>query len=179
MDHTQRRGIHALASMLPRVTAPIFKARGFAEAGILTDWPAIVGAHLARHTMPEKIAFARGSRSAGTLHIVTESAFAPELQHLEPQVIERINGYFGYGAVARLFIHHGRVVRAPLDDGRPAPRQGNALSSPQNRGIHIKSASDGSAQSTEAPATAGVEDDALRQALDRLGQAVRGRQGPV
>jgi len=164
MDHTQRRGIHALASMLPRVTAPIFKARGFAEAGILTDWPAIVGPHLARHTMPEKIAFARGARSAGTLHIVTESAFAPELQHLEPQVIERINGYFGYGAVARLLIHHGRVVTAPLDGGRPAPRH-KALSSPQSRGI-----SDG------AKATAGVEDEPLRAALDRLGSAIRGRQ---
>ena len=26
MDQPQRRGIHALASMLPKVTAPIFKA---------------------------------------------------------------------------------------------------------------------------------------------------------
>ena len=174
MDQPQRRGIHALASMLPRVTAPIFKARGFAEAGILTDWPAIVGPHLARHTMPEKIAFARGARSAGTLHIVTESAFAPELQHLEPQVIERINGYFGYGAVARLLIHHGRVVTAPLDSGRPAPRKGkgkanssakgNAHAAPQGRG-------------KTAPATADVADDSLRAALDRLGRAVQDRQG--
>jgi hypothetical protein len=176
MDQTPRRGIHALASMLPRVTAPIFKARGFAEAGILTDWPAIVGPHLARHTMPEKIAFPRGSRSAGTLHIVTESAFAPELQHLEPQVIERINGYFGYGAVARLSIHHGRVthapldrvVTAPLDSGRATARH-KAISSPQSRG--------------KTPAAAGGAgpigaDDPLGAALDRLGSAVRDRQEP-
>ena len=160
MDHPPRRGIHALASMLPRVTAPIFKARGFAEAGILTDWPAIVGAHLARHTMPEKIAFPRGSRSAGTLHIVTESAFAPELQHLEPQVIERINGYFGYGAVARLRIQQGRVTQAPLDRGRPASRKGHGQSAPK------------AARSETASA-----DDPLSTALDRLGRAVRARQG--
>ncbi len=162
--------------MLPRVTAPIFKKRGFAEAGILTDWPAIVGDHLARHTMPEKIAFARGARSAGTLHIVTESAFAPELQHLEPQVIERINGYFGYGAVARLLIHHGRVVRAPLDDGRPAPRKG-ALSPPQSRGMAARdAANDGSGTPATAGVEPGIEDESLRAALDRLGRAVRGRQ---
>lgn len=164
MDHTQRRGIHALASMLPKVTAPIFKSRGFAEAGILTDWPAIVGPHLARHTMPEKIAFARGARSAGTLHIVTESAFAPELQHLEPQVIERINGYFGYGAVARLMIHHGRVTQAPIDAARPA-RRPKALALSQSRRIPAG-----------GKATAGVEDDPLDAALARLGTAIRDRQ---
>lgn len=160
MDHPPRRGIHALAGMLPRVTAPIFKARGFAEAGILTDWPAIVGTHLARHTMPEKIAFSRGARSAGTLHIVTESAFAPELQHLEPQVIERINGYFGYGAVARLHIHHGRVSQAPLDRGRPTVRNGQ-----------------GGFAADPSRSQTGSADDALSAALDRLGRAVRGRQG--
>lgn len=164
MDQPQRRGIHALASMLPKVTAPIFKSRGFAEAGILTDWPAIVGPHLAHHTMPEKIAFTRGARSAGTLHIVTESAFAPELQHLEPQVIERINGYFGYGAVARLTIHHGRVAQAPIDAARPAARP-TAPSSPQSRRI-----------TAAGKAAVGVEDDPLDAALARLGTAIRGRQ---
>lgn len=164
MDHTQRRGIHALASMLPKVTAPIFKSRGFAEAGILTDWPAIVGPHLARHTMPEKIAFARGARSAGTLHIVTESAFAPELQHLEPQVIERINGYFGYGAVARLTIRHGRVAQAPIDAARPASRP-KSRPTPQNRSLV-----------GTGKAVAGAQDDPLDAALARLGTAVRERQ---
>ena len=167
MDHTQRRGIHALASMLPKVTAPIFKKRGFAEAGILTDWPAIVGEHLAHHTMPEKIAFARGARSAGTLHIVTESAFAPELQHLEPQVLERINGYFGYFAVARLRIQHGRVRHAKLDPARkPGLAQKDTLST-------------GGMESSVDPAireaTAEIADESLRCALDRLGSAVHGR----
>jgi hypothetical protein len=175
-DHTQRRGIHALASMLPKVTAPIFKKRGFAEAGILTDWPAIVGEHLAHHTMPEKIAFARGARSAGTLHIVTESAFAPELQHLEPQVLERINGYFGYFAVARLRIQHGRVVRAPIDAARPGSRI-TRQSSSQKSAPSRYDGTDGSAHHTVRQATAAVEDEALRAALDRLGTAVRGRKG--
>ena len=169
MDPTKRRGIHALATMLPKVTAPIFKKRGFAEAGILTDWPAIVGEHLARHTMPEKIAFPRNARSAGTLHIVTESAFAPELQHLEPQVLERINGYFGYFAVARLRIQHGRVVRAPLD---PARRAG-----PGHKATLSTGGIKGSADPAVRQATAGIADEPLREALERLGSAVHGRQG--
>lgn len=169
MDHTQRRGIRALASTLPKVTAPIFKKRGFAEAGILTDWPAIVGEHLASHTMPEKIAFARGARSAGTLHIVTESAFAPELQHLEPQVLERINGYFGYHAVARLRIQHGRVVPAPID---PTRRTGVGQTAILSTG-----GTAGSIAPAVQQATAGISDEPLREALERLGTAVHGRRG--
>ncbi len=190
MDHHQRRGIHALASMLPRVTAPIFKKRGFAEAGILTDWPAIVGEHLARHTMPEKIAFARGARTAGVLHVVTESAFAPELQHLEPQVIERINGYFGYYAVGRLRIQHGRVVRAPLDSVVRAPLDGvvrapldpardqAARSLSGSPATPMYAETDESAVSAVRQITTGVADEPLRAALERLGRAVRGRKGP-
>lgn len=159
MDQPPRRGIHALASMLPKVTAPIFKKRGFAEAGILTDWPAIVGAHLARHTMPEKIAFARGARTAGTLHVVTESAFAPELQHLEPQVIERINGYFGYYAVGRLRIQHGRVVHPPAARAPQTPYIESGEPDPAVRAV-----------------TAEIAEEPLSAALDRLGQAVRSRQ---
>jgi hypothetical protein len=174
MDHQQRRGIHALASMLPRVTKPIFQKRGFAEAGILTDWPAIVGEHLARHTMPEKIAFARGARTAGVLHVVTESAFAPELQHLEPQVIERINGYFGYYAVGRLRIQHGRVVRAPLDGARARPAPGL----PGHGTTPMYAETDGSAEAAVRQVTAGMPDEPLRAALERLGRAVRVRKGP-
>ena len=173
MDQTPRRGIRALASMLPKVTAPIFKKRGFAEAGILTDWAAIVGPHLAAHTMPEKIAFPRNARSAGTLHIVTESAFAPELQHLEPQVIERINGYFGYHAVERLRIAHGRViaVEARAKANRASSGAKRATGAPQGTG-HTP-ADQASLAAAKQPM--GVEDEALRAALARLGQAVADR----
>ena len=116
----QRKGLRSLAATLPPITAPIFKTRGFAEAGILTDWPAIVGEMLSRRTAPERIAFPRGDKRGGTLHVTCESAFAPELQHLSPQVIERINGYFGYPAVAQLKILHGRVVQRTKTAKKPA-----------------------------------------------------------
>lgn len=150
----ERRGIRSLAATLPPITAPIFKTRGFAEAGILTDWPAIVGEMLGRRTAPERIAFARSSKRDGILHVVCESAFAPELQHLAPQVIERINGYFGYPAVAQLKILHGQVPQtarkraAPLKPPDSAPYQ-----------------------------DASIKDDDLRASLARLGAAIGAKGG--
>jgi len=150
----QRRGLRSLAATLPPITAPIFKTRGFAEAGILTDWPAIVGEMLGRRTAPERIAFPRNDRRGGTLHVTCESAFAPELQHLAPQVIERINGYFGYPAVAQIKILHGRVVQRTKAAKRPP--------------LPVKGA---------AEAAAPYEDDAdpLAAALARLGAAIKAK----
>jgi hypothetical protein len=150
----QRRGLRSLAATLPPITAPIFKTRGFAEAGILTDWPAIVGEMLGRRTAPERIAFARGDRRGGTLHVTCESAFAPELQHLAPQVIERINGYFGYPAVAQLKILHGRVVqRTKAIKKPPLPHKGMAETVPPYE----------------------EEADPLGAALARLGAAIKAK----
>ncbi len=150
----QRRGLRSLAATLPPITSPIFKTRGFAEAGILTDWPAIVGEMLGRRTAPERIAFPRGDRRGGTLHVTCESAFAPELQHLAPQVIERINGYFGYPAVAQLKILHGRVAqRTKAAQKHPLPVKGTA----------------------EAPAPYEEDGDPLDAALARLGKAIKAK----
>lgn len=150
-----RKGLRSLAATLPPITAPIFKTRGFAEAGILTDWPAIVGEMLGRRTAPERIAFPRNDRRGGTLHVTCESAFAPELQHLAPQVIERINGYFGYPAVAQIKILHGRVAqRAAAAKKPPLPVKGTA----------------------EAAAPYEDDDaDPLGSALARLGAAIKAK----
>ena len=52
---------------------------------------------------------------------VGSSSLALEVQHLEPQIIERINSHFGYGAIARLRIQHGPLAGpAPAT---PAPAQ--------------------------------------------------------
>ena len=156
--NVERRGLRSLAATLPPITAPIFKTRGFAEAGILTDWPAIVGETLGRRTAPERIAFPRGEKRGGTLHVTCESAFAPELQHLAPQVIERINGYFGYPAVAQIKILHGRVAL------RPAKRRasvGTALGVAEGAALY--------------KADAGTEDDPLAAALARLGAAIKAK----
>ncbi len=150
----QRKGLRSLAATLPPITAPIFKTRGFAEAGILTDWPAIVGEMLGRRTAPERIAFPRGDKRGGTLHVTCESAFAPELQHLSPQVIERINGYFGYPAVAQLKILQGRVVqRTKTAKKPPLPAKGMA----------------------EAALSYEDEADPLAAALARLGAAIKAK----
>ena len=117
----RRHQIRAISTSIERLTRPIFQRRGFGGAGIVEHWEDIVGSHLASACTPERISYPGQSRRGGTLHLrIGSSSLALEIQHLEPQIIERINSHFGYGAIARLRIQHGR---GRSSGARCAPRR--------------------------------------------------------
>lgn len=160
-EYGRRRGLRALAATLPRIAAPAARQRGFAETGILTDWEAIIGPELAADTQPERLAFPREANLGATLHLRAAPGVALELQHLEPQIIERINRFFGYRAVVRL-----KMVQAPLaavrGPRRPQPRR---LTPAEEKALETS--------------VEGIGEDRLKQALIRLGKAIGSRTPPA
>lgn len=145
--------------MVDRLTKGMLGRHGFAHGAIVTKWPDIVGQDMARHTQPEKIVFSRDGVSGGTLHLRCDSgALATELQHMEPQILDRINTFFGYQAVVRI-----KLVQGPL------PRVQGGLKRQVPRPLSPEEAKD------LAGAVANVDDPELREALERLGQSVLGR----
>jgi hypothetical protein len=152
-------GLRRLPDLLGRVLDPVSRRRGLAEAGVLTDWPRIVGEVLAARCQPVKLT--GGSRGhGGILHVHVAGSAALELQHSEPQLLERINSYFGYPAVARL-----RLIRAPLALPRHAPA---------NPPKPLDAAARAEIEAVVQP----VADDALRAALSGLGAALKTQAGP-
>jgi hypothetical protein len=152
-------GLRRMPELLGRLLDPAARRRGLAEARLLTDWAAVVGPHLAARCQPVKLAPDPGGRG-GVLVLHVSGPAALELQHSQPQVIERINGYFGYPAVARL-----RLIQAP----RRAP---------------VKPRKARPARSLSAAECAEIDtlvqpiaDGALRAALTRLGRALRSASG--
>jgi hypothetical protein len=76
---------------------------------------------LAEHSLPERLKF---NADGGTLMITVNGAFALEMQHLQPVIMERINGYFGYNAVTRLSFKQVpfsalRSARRPIPEPTP------------------------------------------------------------
>jgi hypothetical protein len=153
----RRGGLRALGAEIPRIAGAALGKRGFGEAQLITQWEAVIGQDLAEKLSPERISFPRGERRNGTLRLRVASAFATEAQHLEPVLIERINAFFGYGAVARL-----ALVPGPPLSAKPAPRRWRKLSVEVQRAIDAR--------------VAGVADPELRAALSRLGAAVAGNR---
>lgn len=116
----QRGGpARAISDLMPEVGRTAFRRFGFVQSSVVTRWPEIVGPHHARVSLPEAIRFPPGERSEGILQLVVEPAHAPLIQHVIPEIIERVNRFFGYKAVAKVKMRQG-AVKAPA--AREAPR---------------------------------------------------------
>jgi hypothetical protein len=150
----------SLGSAVSKVAAPALGRRGFGEAQMIFSWRSIVGSALASDTLPVKLSFPHNQRTEGVLHLRVASGAAPTVQHLEPAILERINSYFGYRAVARLALRQGPLPRRPERDRDVADPALPAAEAAQLR-----------------DAVAGVESGELRLALERLGTHVIAGQG--
>lgn len=87
------------------------RKKGFAQVEVITRWPHIVGPELADSTVPVDLRFPRGERMGATLVVRCEGAFAPLLTHKATRVIEMVNSFFGYAAVAKLEVRQGPLPR--------------------------------------------------------------------
>ena len=154
-DYKKRRagGPLPIATLVPKLTRKALGKYGFSYAGLITEWEAIIGADIARTSTPEKLTFPHNKRDSGILRLRAESGAALEIQHLEPQILDRINSYFGYRAVVRLQLVNGPVRRQktqPIMKRKPAQ--------------YISAT------------TQEVTDPKLRNVLERLGQSMQMRE---
>ena len=152
-------GLKAFALSLNAVRKRALGRLSPAEAGLHLEWSAIVGASLAAKTQPLRLRFPnRNERRDAVLTVACEPAFALELQHMLPLLIERLNAHFGYGAVARVRLQQTRMIRKV--GGKKSPAAGRAALPPAPE------------PGTEALPD-NVADEALARALARLEASTR------
>jgi hypothetical protein len=87
---------------------------------VVSRWNEIVGDRYATVSSPESIRFPHGKRSEGVLTLIVEGAHAPVMQHVAPVIVERVNRFFGYPAVARVAFKQG-FVQVAKAKSRAAP----------------------------------------------------------
>ena len=110
-----------VAELVPQIGRAAFRRFGFVQSSVVTRWPEIVGAQHARVCMPEAIRFPPGEKSEGILQLVVVPAHAPLIQHVIPEIMERVNRFFGYKAVSRVKLRQGEVKPPHGDGQRTAP----------------------------------------------------------
>ena len=155
-----------LGDLIDACLGPALAAQGFAASDSLVAWPDIVGERLAAFTQPLRIEWPCGAArdrdirpEPATIVVRVESAFALELQHLAPLVIERVNTHYGWRCVGRIVLKQGPVRRS-----RARPKAVPALPDADRQRI--------------ATAMTEVGAEGLRAALERLGTAVIATSGP-
>jgi hypothetical protein len=156
--------MHTIDKHFRELTKAAFARYGFAHAELMARWPEIAGESLSGQCRPERIRWPRGAseagqKSGGTLVIRAAAGRGLDLQHETPHIIERINRFYGYGAIAAVKI---------MQDARPAqggkPRPARPLDAAAEQALNDK--------------LAAVADPTLKAALARLGAvALRRRPG--
>jgi hypothetical protein len=149
-----------LADLVVKALDPLVAKQGFGESDIILHWDDIAGPRLSAVSDPIRLQWPprppgrspEAPPDPATLVVRIEGAFALELQHLAPLIIERVNARLGWKCVGKLSIRQG-----------PSPR---AAAKRQHR-----VAPDPAARREAEAAAAGIEDDGLRAALARLGAA--------
>jgi hypothetical protein len=156
-----KRGPVALAELVGRVLDPVTARRGFATAELIAAWAEIVGIRYADCSRPERIVWPRGKANddkPGTLVIAVAGPRALLLQHETDQIVERVNGFLGYGAIGRIKIVQGTVSPGDSTQTREeVPLDAQDLAKLED-------------------ALAGVDGAEMRSALERLGHAILGER---
>jgi len=111
-------GTPHVSKVLGRITGRTMNRRGFSDSRMLENWSAIVGPQLAAMSQPVRLSRRKSGRdgedtAGGVLTVKAEGAIALEIQHLAPQIIDRLNSYYGHAAIARLNIIQGPVTVTP------------------------------------------------------------------
>ncbi len=165
-----RRGGRPLADWVDGCIAPALARFGFGEADIVSGWADIAGPRVAGFAEPVEIKWPRrgaaaklagagraagepGGRPPATLVVRVESAYALELQHLAPLLIERINAHLGWRCIGKLALRQAPLVGRPPRPVPVAPPSPAALARARDL-------------------TGAIADPDLRDALTRLGARV-------
>ncbi|MEZ0495939.1 DUF721 domain-containing protein [Sphingomonas sp. IW22] len=115
--------VRPVAELLPDIGGAAFRKFGFVQSSIVSRWAEIVGERYARVSSPESIRFPHGQRADGVLTLAVAGAHGPMMQHIAPEIMERVNRFFGYAAVARIAFRQGDIRRPTRPPSRPkAPR---------------------------------------------------------
>jgi len=124
-ERPRGRGARAVGDIVPDVGRASFRRFGFVQSAVVSRWAEIVGPRYAGVSLPESIRFPQGKRSEGVLTLNVSGSHAAVMQHIAPEIVERVNRFFGYTAVARLVLRQGAAPppaeRRPPPSLKPAP----------------------------------------------------------
>jgi len=156
----RRKGEQQIAEVANRIIDPVLARRAGISTALLGSWDEIAGEEFADCSRPEKIAWPRRDASddpsgyqPGVLTIACEGARALFLTHAQGELIARINAFFGYPAVRQI-----RIVQKPVSQAVRHRRPPQALK--------------GAAATRLEEMMEGIESEALKKAVIRLGTAV-------
>lgn len=159
---TQRPGARQIGELTAKLVEPVLARKAGMSLGLLSAWPEVVGTRLADVTRPERLQWPPQRYQdepfrPAVLVVACEGACVLRLQHESGEVVQRLNAYFGFHAVASLRIVQ-RAVHVTVPSRKPPWQEPDAAQKQQI-----------------AEGVSRIDNARLRAALERYGACVLGR----
>lgn len=153
-----KRHFRALSETTSKLLDPILRKRAGLNIELMDNWSHLVGEDVAETTMPIKIIWSRRTCQddpfqPATLVVACEGYAAMRLTHESGEILQRINAFFGYIAINRIKIEQ------------------RSLQNAVKKTVKQPFLNECDRQLVDQMAS-GIEDDALRQSLCKLGFSV-------
>ena len=155
------KGFARTSSLLTGRIRKATETRGFAQSRLLTHWAEVVGDDVAAIARPVEVSYGRSGMGA-TLTLLTTGAHAPVLEMEKEKLRARVNGVYGYNAIARIRVTQTAATGFAEGQVEFQPARPTSQSKPPDPAVQKRAAS------VAQP----IKDDALRTALAQLAENV-------
>ncbi|WP_271893075.1 DUF721 domain-containing protein [Candidatus Phyllobacterium onerii] len=157
-DDRSKKGFRPLADPAAGILDPVLRKRAGITIELVQAWEEVVGPALGAQSRPLKLLWPRRAHEndpfqPATLVVACQGFTAMRIQHETGEIISRVNAFLGFAAVGRIKIEQKPVER-PVTKRRTLPPVDAATADKISRSVEP------------------IEDDGLREALQRLGQSI-------
>jgi len=93
-----------IGNSLPKIVDKNIKEKNFIEISLIKKWREIIGDDIAKFCWPIKIVFSEIKNSNGIIFLKTMRGRSMEIEFKNEEIIEKLNQYFGYKAIAKISV---------------------------------------------------------------------------
>ena len=118
-----------VGNSLPKIIDKNIKKKNFIEISLIKKWREIIGDDIAKFCWPIKIRFSEINNLNGIIFLKTMRGKSMEIEFKNEEIIEKLNQYFGYKAIAKISVVQDFDIKDAYKEDKITKKRGKKVQS--------------------------------------------------
>ena len=118
-----------IGNSLPKIVDKNIKEKNFVEISLIKKWREIIGDDIAKFCWPIKIVFSEINNLNGIIFLKTMRGKSMEIEFKNEEIIEKLNQYFGYKAIAKISVVQDFGIKDAYKEDKIIKKRGKKVQS--------------------------------------------------
>ena len=118
-----------VGNSLPKIIDKNIKEKNFIEISLIKKWREIIGDDIAKFCWPIKIRFSEINNLNGIIFLKTMRGKSMEIEFKNEEIIEKLNQYFGYKAIAKISVVQDFDIKDAYKEDKITKKRGKKVQS--------------------------------------------------